>query len=179
MPSVRLASLADADAIAAIYAPYVAETAISFEATPPPAAEMAKRIASTLERFPFLVFDQGDGVIGYAYAGAFAARAAYRWSVEVTVYTAPHTHRRGVGRALYTQLFVLLTRQGFHSAFAGIALPNPNSVGLHEAMGFVHQGTLRQVGFKHGAWHDVGWWRRSLALGPPITDPTPFPSLGS
>lgn len=176
MAAVRPATPADAEAIAAIYAPYVAGTAISFEATPPSPAEMAQRIGSTLERFPFLVFDDGDDVVGYAYAGAFAARAAYRWSVEVTVYTAPNAHRRGVGRALYAVLLDQLTRQGFHAAFAGIALPNDNSVGLHEAMGFVHVGTYAEVGFKLGAWRDVGWWRRSLGEGLPGSDPLLFPS---
>lgn len=177
MNPVRMASEADAEAIAGIYAPYVLETAISFEETPPSAAEMANRIASTLESYPYLVFDDGRGVIGYAYASAHAARAAYRWSVNVTVYAARHAHRRGVGRALYATLLDLLARQGFHSVFAGIALPNERSVGLHEAMGFVHLGAYSEVGFKHGAWHDVGWWRRSLRSGLPTSDPIPLRSL--
>jgi len=118
-------------------------------------------------------------VIGYAYGGVHLPRAAYRWSCNVSAYVAPGQARRGLGRALYGELLDLLTRQGFHSAFAGVALPNDASVGLHEAMGFRHLGTYREVGFKHGRWHDVGWWRLALAEGPPGGEPVPFPALES
>lgn len=175
--SVRVACSADAEAIAGIYAPYVQRTAISFEDDPPSATEMAQRIISTLPSHPYLVFEENGVVSGYAYAGAHAARPAYRWSCNVSVYTAQGAHRRGVGRALYAVLFDLLARQGFHSLFAGIALPNDKSVGLHEAMGFVHLGTYREVGFKQGAWHDVGYWRKGLRDGLPEADPIPFSAL--
>ncbi len=178
MSAVRIASEADAEAIAAIYAPYVRETAISFEEVPPSPAEMARRLRTALEAYPYLVFDSGDGVLGYAYGGVHRSKPAYRWSVETTVYVARHAHRGGVGRALYTRLIDLLTRQGFHSAFAGITLPNDKSVGLHEAMGFVHLGTFAEIGFKHGELRDVGWWRRGLAEGKPQRDPIPFGALG-
>lgn len=178
MNPVRVATAADAAAVAAIYAPYVAETAISFEEEPPSAEEMAARIAATLQTHPFLVYDPGDGVIGYAYAGAHAARPAYRWSCNVSAYVAPSRTRRGVGRALYGELLGIVKAQGFHAAFAGVALPNEASVGLHEAMGFRNLGTYREVGFKHGRWHDVGWWRLGLAEGPPSGEPIPFPALG-
>jgi phosphinothricin acetyltransferase len=164
---VRLARVEDGSAVAQIYGPYVLETAISFEDTPPSANEMSGRIAATLEAYPFLVFEEGGEVLGYAYGSAHRARAAYRWSVDVTVYTAGQAHRRGIGRRLYLELLDRLAAQGFHSAFAGIALPNGKSVGLHEAMGFRHLGTYQEVGFKFGRWHDVGWWRRSLNDGPP------------
>jgi phosphinothricin acetyltransferase len=118
-------------------------------------------------------------VVGYAYAGSHAARHAYRWSCNVSAYVAPGAARRGIGRALYSDLQDRLKAQGFHAAFAGIALPNDASVGLHEAMGFQHLGTYREVGFKHGRWHDVGWWRLALAEGPPTGEPVPFPALGS
>jgi phosphinothricin acetyltransferase len=173
---IRTATEDDAAAIAAIYAPYVLETAISFEAVPPTADEMRERVARTLPTHPFLVFDDG-GVIAYAYAGEHQQRSAYRWSVTVTAYAAGHAHRRGIGRALYTGLLDILTLQGFHSAFAGIALPNAASVGLHEAMGFRHLGTYAEVGFKLGQWHDVGWWRRPLNDGLPERDPIPFAEL--
>src|SRR5205085_6945008 len=153
MTAVRIAESADAEAIAAIYAPYVLETAISFEETPPPASEIADRLRSTLETYPYLVFDDGGGVLGYAYGSVHRAKPAYRWSVETTVYTARQVHRRGIGRALYTALLDLLTRQGFHSAFAGIVPPNDKSVGLHEAMGFIYLGTFAEIGFKHGKYH--------------------------
>jgi phosphinothricin acetyltransferase len=97
--------------------------------------------------------------------------------VDVSAYVAEGSHGRGIGRALYSELLCLLERQGFHSAYAGIALPNDKSVGLHEAVGFVPIGVYKEVGFKHGAWHDVGWWRRPLGAGPPPTDPIPFSRL--
>ena len=174
MGEVRVATVADAEAIAEIYAPFVLGSAVSFEEAPPSAEEMALRIAATLPTHPFLVFDDVGGPIGYAYAGAHAPRAAYRWSCNVSVYVAVDAHRRGVGRALYTELFDLLGRQGFHSLFAGITLPNDKSVGLHEAMGFVRLGVYREVGFKHGAWHDVGYWRRGASDGLPTGEPIPF-----
>ena len=174
MGTVRVASEDDAEAIAGIYAPYVLETAISFEETPPSPEEMADRIRATLAFHPFLVFAEDNGVIGYAYAGPHRAREAYRWSVDVTIYAARGMQRRGVGRTLYGMLLASLRQQGIHSAFAGIALPNAASVALHEAMGFTHIGVYREVGFKHGAWHDVGWWRLPLGAGLPKSDPTPF-----
>jgi L-amino acid N-acyltransferase YncA len=177
MNAVRLATEADAAAIAAIYAPYVRETAISFDEVPPTAAEMARRLTAALETYPFLVFDEGQGVLGYAYGSIHRAKPAYRWSVETTVYAARQLHRRGIGRALYSRLIQLLTRQGFHSAFAGIVPPNEGSVGLHEAMGFVYLGTFPKIGFKHGRFHDLGWWHRTLAEGKPRHDPIPFKAL--
>jgi L-amino acid N-acyltransferase YncA len=177
MGEVRVATVADAEAIAAIYAPYVRDSVASFEETPPSGREMASRIEAALPTHPFLVLQEAGGPIGYAYAGNHSPRAAYRWSCNVSVYVAIGAHRRGVGRALYTALFELLQRQGFHSLFAGITLPNDQSVGLHEAMGFVHLGTYREVGFKFGAWHDVGYWRRPARDGVPTAEPIPFASL--
>jgi L-amino acid N-acyltransferase YncA len=173
MARIRSARLEDAAAVAAIYRPYVLNTTISFEETPPTPAEMGERIAATRAIWPFLVFEADGEVLAYAYAGPHRARPAYRWSVDVTVYAASHAHRRGAGRALYTELLDQLTRQGFHAAFAGIALPNEQSVGLHQALGFRHLGTYSEVGFKFGRWHDVGWWRRSLNEGLPVGDPLP------
>lgn len=174
---VRIASAGDAEAIAAIYAPYVLETAISFEDRPPSAEEMAVRIDETLRTHPFLVGEREARVVGYAYAGPHGGRAAYRWSANVSVYVDRKAQRGGVGRALYGELIGVLRRQGLHSLFAGIALPNAASVGLHEAMGFEHLGTYREVGFKQGAWHDVGYWRLGLREGPPAGELAPFAGL--
>lgn len=175
--TVRIATRSDADAIAAIYAPYVLKTAISFEERPPSPVEMAARIDAALPTHPFLVFDEGGRVLGYAYAGPHNARPAYRWSANVSVYTAEDTHRRGVGRALYFDLLATLKRQGFHSLFAGITLPNAKSIGFHQALGFQPLGVYREVGFKFGRWHDVGYWRLGLGDGLPTKDPTPFEQL--
>jgi phosphinothricin acetyltransferase len=166
---IRQAADGDAAAVAAIYAPYVRDTIISFETAAPTSAEMGGRIAAIAARYPWLVAEQGGEVLGYAYAGEHRSRAAYRWDVDVAVYLAADAHRRGIGRRLYCALFELLRRQGYINAYAGISLPNAASVGLHEALGFLPVGVYRKVGYKQGAWHDVGWW--SLNLQPPPPEP--------
>jgi L-amino acid N-acyltransferase YncA len=155
---IREASVADAAAIHRIYAPIVSETVISFEEVPPTVENMENRIASTLPNYPVM----DDQVCGYAYAGQHATRTAYRFSVNTTVYVAPEARRTGVGRGLYSILLPELARRGFHAAFAGITLPNPASVALHESVGFEPLGVYCEVGFKFGHWHDVGWWQRRL-----------------
>ena len=170
---IRLASAADAAAVRHIYAPAVERTPVSFEVEVPPVAEMARRIVDHADEHPWLVAEDGSALLGYAYAGQFRTRAAYGWSVETSVYVAGGARRRGVGRTLYASLLSLLTAQGYHRAFAGITLPNPASVGLHEAMGFARLGVFREVGWKLGSWHDVGWWQRQLAAPPRGAPPGP------
>ena len=164
---VRDATTADAGACLAIYAPYVRDTVISFESEPPTEAEMAERIAAAAATHAWLVLEDEGGVIGYAYGGPFAPRAAYRWACEVSVYVDPDRRRSGAGRALYEALLDRLAQRGFHMALAGMTLPNDASVALHRALGFEPVGTWRRIGFKHGAWHDVAWTQRRLADGPP------------
>jgi phosphinothricin acetyltransferase len=168
---IRLAGPDDAPQVAAIYAPHVTGASTSFEYVPPDAAEMAARIASTLAYAPYLVLETGGAVRGFAYASKHRERAAYQWSVDVSVYVRQDAQRRGVGRALYESLFALLRLQGFYTAHAGITLPNPASVGLHEALGFRPVGVYRAVGFKRGAWHDVGWWQLALRERTGTPDP--------
>jgi L-amino acid N-acyltransferase YncA len=168
---IRLALEKDAEQIAGIYAPVVRDTPISFEVEPPTAAEMARRVAETLPVFPWLVVDRAAEILGYVYASKHRARAAYGWSVDTAIYVHPGVYRAGVGRALYTSLFAILALQGFCSAYAGITLPNPGSVGLHEAVGFEPLGVYRGVGYKLGAWHDVGWWQRTISPRPPQPAP--------
>lgn len=169
--TIRFATAQDAAGIQAIYAPIVRDTVTSFEMEVPSVDDMRQRIVQTVIQYPWLVGDDGGTVCGYAYAGAYRKRTAYQWSVEVSVYVHADCRRQGVGRALYTALFALLIEQGYVSAFAGATLPNPGSVGLHEAMGFQPVGVYPNVGYKMGAWHDVGWW--GLALQPPPADPAP------
>lgn len=161
--NTRTATPADAAAIAAIYDPIVRHTAISFETEPPGEAEMRLRIEKTLALLPWLVAEDDAGAVcGYAYASRHRERAAYQWSVDVTIYVRDDMRGKGVGRALYGRLLPLLSELGYCQAFAGIALPNAGSVGLHEALGFTALGVYRDVGFKQGAWRDVGWWQLQL-----------------
>ena len=173
--TIRIAQASDAEAIASIYAPIVTGTAISFEVAPPDAAEIARRIADTVPAYPWLVCESGSGIDGYVYATRHRVRSAYRWSVDVSVCVAEHARRRGIGRGLYVSLLRILAAQGYFNAFAGISLPNPASVALHEAMGFSAIGVYRSVGYKLGAWRDVGWWQ--LALRAPEDAPAEPRSL--
>ena len=168
-PALRQANQPDAAAICAIYAPFCDNTIISFETQAPSLEEMEQRIQKITEQFPWLVCARAGEVLGYAYASPHRERAAYRWSVDVAVYVDARHHRLGIGRALYTALFMILARQGFFKAYAGITLPNPASRGLHESLGFLPVGVYRGVGHKFGAWRDVGWWQ--LTLKPECPDP--------
>jgi len=163
----------DAAACAAIYAPYVESSPVSFEERAPDAAELAARIERYGASHAWLVAERGGEVVGYAYATAFNERPAYRWSASVSVYIAEGARGQGVGRALYQALFERLRERGFRMACAGITLPNEASVGLHEALGFERTGVNREIGFKEGAWRDVGWFQLELAPAPdgPLPEP--------
>jgi phosphinothricin acetyltransferase len=175
-PTIRLATDQDAAQIQAIYAPNVRNTAISFELDVPTVHEMQQRISQTLTHWPWVVCEHREQIQGYAYASSHRTRAAYQWSVDVSVYVHASARRAGVGRAVYRSLFRLLVLQGFYNAYAGITLPNPASVGLHEALGFQPVGVYRAVGYKLGVWHDVGWWQ--LALQELAIPPQPPVDLG-
>ena len=169
--TIRIATPADAEAITAIYAPVVANTSISFELTPPTVDEIFARIERTLRDLPWLVSEDAQGgVNGYVYASKHRERPAYQWSVDVTAYVREDARGLGVGKRLYQALFEELATLGYFQAFAGIALPNNASVALHESVGFQPIGIYRNVGFKLGAWHDVGWWQKELRV--PV-EPTP------
>jgi L-amino acid N-acyltransferase YncA len=163
----------DATACAAIYAPHVEASPTSFEECAPSAREIAARIERAAETHAWLVA-VGDGeVLGYAYACPHRERPAYRWAVDVSVYVSEAQRRRGVGRSLYLALLDRLRRQRLRIACAGITLPNEASVALHERLGFVPVGVFRRIGWKQGAWRDVGWWQ--LQLTPVGTEPPPEP----
>ena len=170
--AVRDATPDDAAACARVYAPYVLETAVTFELEPPSVSQTADRIAAALRTHAWVVLEQDGRIVGYAAAGPMKDRAAYRWSCEVSVYLERGRRRTGAGRALYTALFERLAARGYRTAVAGMTLPNDASVGLHRALGFEPVGTYRRIGWKHGAWHDVAWAQRSLADG---QDPPPEP----
>ena len=174
---IRAARSEDAAAIAAVYAPYVTDDVASFETQAPDADELASRMAAR-PRLPWLVSERAGSVTGYCYASRHRDRAAYRWSADVSVYLARSEHRRGTGRALYLELFELLRELGYVNAYAGIALPNDASVGLHEALGFRLVGVYRGVGYKFGAWRDVGWWQLPLVEHPPDQPSEPQEWMG-
>jgi L-amino acid N-acyltransferase YncA len=166
---VRDATDDDAAPCAAIYAPYVADTTVSFEDEPPSAEEIGRRIALARQRHAWLVLEEDGEVVGYAYAAPVKERAAYRWSCEVSVYLAHGRGGAGRGRALYEALFARLADRGYRQVIAGMTLPNDASAGLHRALGFEPIGVQRRIGWKHGAWRDVAWVQRSLTDddGPP------------
>ena len=163
----------DAAACAAIYAPNVEASATSFEEQAPSAEEIATRIERTAATHPWLVAEADGEVLGYAYACRHRERPAYRWSADVSVYVAEAERGRGVGRGLYEGLFERLRNRGFRVACAGITLPNEASIALHESLGFVAVGVFRRIGWKVGAWRDVGWWQLDLApeSGEPPLEP--------
>jgi L-amino acid N-acyltransferase YncA len=174
MDDIRFALDHDAAGVAAIYRPIVEATPISFETEAPDAAAIGRRMRETQATHPWLVCEWEGDIAGYAYASAHRVRAAYQWSADTSVYVRQDHRGRGVGRGLYASLLALLRLQGFVNAYAGITLPNAGSVGLHEAVGFTPVGVYQRVGYKLGAWHDVGWWQ--LALQPHrLTPPPPLP----
>jgi len=159
--SVRFADVADMAAVCDLVNHYIATTTINFHTAPLTEEEWIADWQQHHARYPWLVTTRGERVVGVAYAAPWKTRAAYGWSAEVTVYVVPDCPRQGIGRLLYERLLELLDRQGYHTQLAVIALPNDASVAMHEAFGFRHVGTLREVGFKHGSWRDVGFWQRN------------------
>lgn len=167
---IRDATAADAAACAAIYAPYVTDTCISFELEPPSGAEMARRIADAQSRHAWLVAERDGKVLGYAYGGPHRARAAYRFAADVSVYLAGDARGAGVSRRLYEELFARLEQLGYRSLCAGITLPNERSERFHRSLGFEQVGVYRRVGWKFDAWRDTLWLQR------PLGDPDAPPS---
>ena len=171
---IRGAAPDDAEAIAAIYRPVVLETGISFDWEPPTAEAWRERIAKVTTRYPWLVaLDDHEEVAGFAYANTHRDAPSYQWSVNTSVYIRDDQRGRGLGKVLYARLFDELAGLGNVHAFAGVALPNPASVALHDAVGFRHLGTFEKVGFKLGQWRDVAWFQRPLQTPPDGAQPLP------
>ena len=176
--TIRLVTVGDAGQVLEIYGPFCAGSPVSFETEVPSIEEIGRRIASTLDFFPWLVSAEGSRVVGYAYASRHRERAAYRWSADVSVYVRDGERGKGIGRALYSSLFAVLRLQGIFNILAGITLPNDASVALHEAMGLRPLGIYTAIGYKCGAWHDVGWWQFALRSPDcPPDDLLSFPSI--
>jgi phosphinothricin acetyltransferase len=169
--AIRVARPEDAAQVCEIYAPNVTQAFASFETEAPGVEEMRARLEKTLVTHPWLVHEEAGRILGYAYGSKHRERGAYQWSADVSCYVRPEARGRGIAKALYADLLRRLEAQGFRNAYAGIALPNEASVRLHESVGFEPIGVYRGVGFKHGAWRDVGWWGRRLGELP--LDPAP------
>lgn len=170
--SIRMAEPADAAALLAIYAPYVTDTAITFEYEVPSREEFARRIAHTLERFPYLVAEKKGALVGYAYASPFKERAAYDWAVETSIYLAMEERGQGTGFLLYQALEDILTRQNVLNVNACIAYPNPGSIRFHEKLGYLTAAHFTRCGFKLGQWWDMVWMEKML--GSHRVPPKPF-----
>lgn len=172
MLQIRDATEHDAEACSAIYRPYVTDSAISFELDPPATEQMAARIASAAAQHAWLVLDDAERVVGFAYGQAFRERAAYRFTCETSIYLESGRRRTGGGRALYQALLARLVERGYRRAVAGMTLPNEASVALHRALGFEPVGIYRGVGWKHGRWHDVAWMQKTITPDDrPVVEP--------
>lgn len=159
---IRHARPNDAAAICAIYNHYVLHTTITFEEIPVVAGDMEQRIATVQEKYPWLVYEEDGRIIGYAYAGQWKPRSAYKHTVETSVYLDPEEKGKGIGRQLYSELIAELRKTDIHGVIGGIALPNEASIRLHESMGFKKIGQFIEVGYKFNTWVDVGYWELVL-----------------
>jgi len=160
---IRHVRTEDAAQICEIYNHYVLETVVTFEEVAVPIAEMTQRVADITTRLPWLVWEEDGAILGYAYASPWKARAAYRHSVEASIYLPAHATRRGIGSSLYRALIEELRTRNIHALIGGAVLPNPASVALHERLGFRQVAHFSQVGFKFGKWVDVAYWQLLLS----------------
>ena len=159
---IRPATPSDGEVLATIYAAYVQGPGVTFELDPPNADGMAARIVATLPTHPWLIAEEDGEPLAFAFGGVYGSRPAYRWTVETTIYVAQSARGRGVGRVLYPALLDILRAQGYRSALARLALPNPGSEALHRAVGFVPVGVHPDAGYKHGRWHPIAYWYCAL-----------------
>lgn len=171
---IRLATEADSTSILEIYAPFIKDTVITFEYEVPTLSEFSKRMADIQKKYPWLVCEVNDSIVGYAYASQFNERAAYDWSVDFSIYIKPEYHKKNIGKALYTALSQLLRLQGYCNAYAGVTLPNIKSESLHESFGFKPVGVYHNAGYKFGNWCDVKWFELKIQeyFKTPITPKT-------
>lgn len=175
---IRPATLEDAAAMLALYAPYVENTTVSSEYVAPSLDEFSRRIRTFTVKLPWLVCEIDGKVAGYGYAAPHRVRAAYQWSVETSIYVSPEFHRHGIARALYSALFELLRMQGYYNIYVGITSPNERSMKFHKAMGFIISGAYQNSMYKFGQWRDVLWMGKQLREHDGEPQPTvPFPQL--
>ena len=183
--TIRTAALDDAAALLAIYAPYVEQTAITFEYEVPSLEEFRGRIAHTLRRYPYLVAEENGEILGYAYTGPFGERAAYSWAVETSIYLRQEIRGKGLGKRLYQALEDVSRAQHVQSLYACIAYPDAddahlsgNSVAFHTHLGYTTVGRFPHCGYKFGTWYNMTWMEKTLGdhAVPPAAF-VPFPEL--
>lgn len=182
---IRTASPADAPALLQIYAPYVEKTAITFEYTVPTLAEFQQRMENTLGKYPYLVAEQGDEILGYAYLGAFHPRAAYDWAAETSIYLQENQRHQGLGKRLYTALEQIAKAQHLCNLYACIGYPEKedchltkNSVAFHQHLGYELIGHFHHCGYKFDTWYDMVWMEKIIGSHLPDMPPViPFPQL--
>ena len=169
MISIRTATEDDAEELLAIYAPYVKQTAITFEYDVPSKKDFKSRISHTLEKYPYLVAEEDGKIVGYAYVSPFKERAAYDWSVETSIYVDMIQKRKGIGRLLYDRLEEILKKQGILNVNACIGYPQiddeyltKDSVYFHEKLGYHMVGTFHQCGYKFNRWYDMVWMEKFI-----------------
>lgn len=172
---IRPVAIADVNPILTIYSHYVENTAITFETVSPDRNEMEKRIRETIERYPWLVFEKDGVVIGYAYAHAFAARAAYRFSVESSIYFHKDWLGYGFGKEIYKVLLEEIKKMGYYTVYAGITVPNERSISLHKSLGFHEIGVNHHAGYKFGDWRSVARLELPLREYDKPEEPCNFP----
>lgn len=173
---IRLVGMSDVEQIIKIYAPYVENTIVSFESEVPTIKEMRERIRNICEKYPYLVYLSDNQIVAYAYASKYRDRAAYCYDVEISVYSLPEYHGKGIAHKLYECLFAILREQGFYNAYAGCSLPNEKSINFHKKFGFTCIGVYHNVGYKFGSWHDVMWLEK--AIMPHCKNPKAVKSIG-
>lgn len=167
---IRTVKISDAGRLIEIYAPYVL-TPITFETSVPTVEDFTSRIEDYTQKYPWFVWEENGHILGYAYASSHRSRCAYAWSAECSIYIDEKYRGKGIGKKLYQKLFACLKEQGVISVLAGITLPNPTSIKIHESFGFEQIATYKNIGFKTGQWWDVGWWQ--LQLDKPV-EPRPL-----
>ncbi len=159
---IRPVRLSDAKAITDIHNYYIENSVANLEERCTPLAVIEQRIEKITEHFPWLVYEHNNNIIGYAYASDWKPRSGYRQTAETTIYIKNNIEQRGIGTALYKELIQKLKDLSFKELIGGISLPHPQSVGLHEKMGFEKVAHFKRVGYKFDQWVDVGYWQLSL-----------------
>ena len=159
---IRPIEQSDIANVLAIYEYYIINSPATFEEEVPSLESFTERINTILEKYPYLVYEEDGEILGYAYAGPFRTRIAYRFSTEVSVYIHKDHFGKGLGKALYGALLPIVKKQGFHTAIGGLTMPNEASVRLHEHFGFKKVAEFQDSGFKFGQWHNTGFWQLML-----------------